>query len=142
MKNYLLIVSVVAVICITGCGTRQASNPAAETAAMKAAESWLALVDKGEYGKSWSEAAGYFKGAVQEEKWEGMIRPIRKPLGKVLSRKVKGKQYMTSMPGAPDGEYVIIQFDTSFEKKAAAIETVTPVLDDDGKWRVSGYFIK
>lgn len=49
---------------------------------------------------------------------------------------------MTSLPGAPDGKYVVIQYDTSFENKKAAVETVTPMLDKDGKWRVSGYYIK
>jgi len=37
---------------------------------------------------------------------------------------------------------VVIQFDSSFEHKQTAVETVTPMLDTDGKWRVSGYFIK
>ena len=49
---------------------------------------------------------------------------------------------MSSIPGAPDGEYVVIQFKTSFENKKSGIETVTPMLDKDGKWRVSGYYIK
>jgi hypothetical protein len=35
-----------------------------------------------------------------------------------------------------------VQFDTSFERKSAAVETVTPMIDPDGRWRVSGYFIK
>ena len=47
-----------------------------------------------------------------------------------------------ALPGAPDGEYVVIQYESSFEHKQSAIETVTPMLDTDGKWRVSGYFIK
>jgi len=46
------------------------------------------------------------------------------------------------MPGAPDGKYVIIQYDTVFENKASAVETVTPMVDPDGSWRVSGYFIR
>jgi hypothetical protein len=50
--------------------------------------------------------------------------------------------YTTQLPGAPDGEYVVLQYDTSFEHKKTAIETVTPVMDKDGKWRVSGYYIK
>jgi hypothetical protein len=28
------------------------------------------------------------------------------------------------------------------ENKAAAVETVTPMLDADGVWRVSGYFVR
>jgi hypothetical protein len=55
---------------------------------------------------------------------------------------MRTKNYKTSLPGAPDGEYVVIQFGTSFENKKTAIETVTPMLDKDGKWRVSGYYIK
>ncbi|MEW6584469.1 MAG: DUF4019 domain-containing protein, partial [Nitrospirota bacterium] len=54
---------------------------------------------------------------------------------------VKSKKYATSLPGAPDGEYVVIEFETSFENKKSAVETVTPMMDS-GKWRVSGYYIK
>jgi hypothetical protein len=46
------------------------------------------------------------------------------------------------MPGAPDGEYYVIQYDTSFEKKKSAVETITPMVDKEGKWRVSGYYIR
>ena len=111
-------------------------------AALSSAETWLSLVDEGKYSDSWNEAAGYFKGAVKQEKWQEMLQAVRKPLGKVISREVNTKSYHTSLPGAPDGEYVVIQFETSFENKKSAVETVTPMTDKDGKWRVSGYFIK
>ncbi len=79
---------------------------------------------------------------LTKEKWEQALEGVRPPLGKVLSRKVKSKQYATSLPGAPDGEYVVIQFETSFANKSTATETVTPMKDEDGKWRVSGYFVR
>ena len=60
----------------------------------------------------------------------------------MVSRKIKSQQYATSLPGAPDGEYVVIQYATTFENKADAVETVTPMLDKDGQWKVSGYYIK
>ena len=63
-------------------------------------------------------------------------------MGKLISREVKSAVYESSLPGVPDGEYVVIQFETSFENKKSAIETVTPMLEKDGKWRVSGYYIK
>jgi hypothetical protein len=66
----------------------------------------------------------------------------RKPLGALVSRKLKSAQYATSLPGAPDGQYVVIQYDTVFQNKSAAVETVTPMLDKDGHWRVSGYYIR
>ncbi|MBW1781478.1 MAG: DUF4019 domain-containing protein [Deltaproteobacteria bacterium] len=114
----------------------------AEAAALSAAEAWLSLVDRGQYEKSWNEAAQYFKDVVSEEQWEQAIRAARKPLGKNLSRKLMSKRYHTSLPGAPDGEYVVVQFKASFENKKSAIETITPMMDPDGKWRVSGYYIK
>ena len=110
--------------------------------AVDAAEIWLKLVDDGDYGKSWDEAAGYFKKAVSKDQWQSSLAAVRVPLGKVISREVKSKRYTKQLPGAPDGEYVVIEFDTSFENKSSAIETVTPMLDKDGLWRVSGYYIK
>jgi hypothetical protein len=122
------------------CGA--ASNPAAEEKAVKAAESWLALVDEGKYAQSWTAAAALLKNAVSEADWDRQVRGVRKPLGKVVSRTLKSKQYATSLPGAPDGQYVVLQYDTSFENKKSATETVTPMLEKDGSWRVSGYYIR
>jgi hypothetical protein len=113
-----------------------------EDSAVAAAAKWLSLVDQGQYAASWKEAAPYFKKAVKQKQWGQSLQAVRKPLGKLISRKVQSTIYTTSLPGAPDGEYVVIQFKTSFENKKSAIETVTPMMDKDGKWRVSGYFIK
>jgi len=113
-----------------------------EEQAVKAAEAWLALVDAGDYGASWDDAAQMFKRAVTKEQWEKMVQAVRPPLGQVESRAVKSATFATTLPGAPDGEYVVIQFETSFANKKAAIETVTPMKDPDGAWRVSGYYVK
>jgi Ethanolamine utilization protein EutJ (predicted chaperonin) len=113
-----------------------------EKAAVAAAEKWLALVDQGQYKESWKEAAEYFRNSVKEDQWVQAVRPVREPLGKLLSRKVKSSSYVTELPGAPDAEYVVVQFETSFENKKSAVETVTPMLEKDGQWRVSGYYIE
>ena len=114
----------------------------AEEPAVKAAAQWLALVDEGKYLESWNEAAQLFKGAVTGAQWKTSVMGARNPIGKLISRSVKSKQYTRSLPGAPDGEYLVIQYAASFENKKSAVETVTPMLDKDGKWRVSGYHIK
>jgi hypothetical protein len=118
------------------------ANEMAEKKAVESSNAWLKLVDDGQYSKSRETAAELFRNAVTKEQWNQSLNGVRKPLGKVIRRNVKSKQYTSSLPGAPDGEYVVIQYETSFENKKAAIETVTPVLDKDGKWRVSGYYIK
>ncbi|MFC1850211.1 DUF4019 domain-containing protein [candidate division CSSED10-310 bacterium] len=118
------------------------ANEKAESEAIQAAKTWLTLVDQGKNSESWKEAAHYFKNVVTKEQWSQTINGVRKPLGKLISRELKSKVYATTLPGAPDGEYVVIQFKTSFENKKSAVETVTPMRDKDGTWRVSGYFIK
>lgn len=110
--------------------------------ARRSAESWLALVDAGHYGQSWDQAASLFKQRVSKQQWETAVRKVRQPLGRVKSRELMGSQYLTQLPGVPDGEYVVIQYKTSFEHKKSAVETITPMRDTDGKWRVSGYFIR
>ncbi len=114
----------------------------AEKQAVAATQAWLALVDQGKYEQAWSTAAEYLKNAVDQQDFAKSVKAARKPLGNVKSREVKSKEYRTSLPGAPDGQYVVIQFKTSYENKKSAVETVTPMLDKDQKWRVSGYYIR
>ncbi len=119
-----------------------AEHAAEEKQAGEAARAWLALVDGGDYATSWDNAARLFKGAVTKEQWQQSLTGVRGPIGAVVSRELNSAQYATSLPGAPDGEYVVIQFATVFENKKSSVETVTPMLDEDGTWRVSGYYIK
>jgi uncharacterized protein DUF4019 len=112
-----------------------------EELAQQSSDAWLALTDQGKYADGYQEAAPYFKNAVTKDQWEAAMHASREPLGKILTRKLKSAAYTKTLPGAPDGEYVVIQYDSSFEHKQSAVETVTPMLDD-GKWRVSGYYIR
>jgi Protein of unknown function (DUF4019) len=111
-------------------------------AAQKSAEAWLQLVDAGQYGASWEATAPSFRSKVPKEQWETTLEKVRTPLGKAESRKLIGAKYTTELPNAPKGEYVVIQYDTSFADKGPAIETVTPMKHEDGSWRITGYFIR
>lgn len=111
-------------------------------AGISAAEEWLRLVDDEKYSASWEQSASFFKERVPDGQWETTLRQVRSPLGKTKSREVLKYQYATSLPGVPQGEYVVIQFKTSFDEKADAVETITPMMDADGQWRVSGYYIR
>jgi len=117
------------------------ADEASEKAALTSALAWLALADGGKYPETWDQAATYFRNALTKDQWVASLKGGRIPLGRVLSRKLKSKMYTKSLPGAPDGEYVVIMYDTQFENKASAVETVTAMLDKDGKWRVAGYLI-
>ncbi len=114
----------------------------ADKAAVSAAQVWLAAIDDGHYAESWTSGADYFRGAITQDKWVSALESARQPLGNLVSRKIKSAQPMTELPGAPDGQYVVMQFETSFAGKKSAIETVTFMLEKDGKWKAAGYFIK
>ncbi len=115
---------------------------AQEKAAQVAAETWLTLLDDGKYPESWQTAATFFQGMVSQDKWVAQVGMVRTAFGKASGRKLRVIQYRTSVPGAPDGEYVVLQYEATFENKKSAIETITPMLDKDGAWKVSGYYIK
>ena len=104
--------------------------------------SWLALTDTGQYESSWDSASALFKAAVSKEDWEKSLCAVRTPIGALEIREMATSKFSTTLPGAPDGEYVVFQFNSSFEHKATALETVTAMKDADGAWRLAGYFIK
>lgn len=112
-----------------------------EEAAVTAAREWLTLVDEGRYGESWDESSELLRNAIQREDWERQAGSVRSPFGAVLSRELDSSTSMTEIPGAPDGQYVVIEFATAFENKAHAVERVTPRLED-GVWRVAGYYVR
>lgn len=121
---------------------KSTSHETAEAAAVDAAKAWLTLTDSGQYGESWEQASAYLKNVVTKDQFVQSLRGALGPFGELISRKVESTQYETTLPGAPDGEYVVIRFRSSFQSKKEAIETVTPMMEADGRWKVSGYYIK
>ena len=139
MKFTLALLSF-AVLVGTAPHARGSDHP--EIAAESAALAWLGLVDAGQYSASWDAASALFRQHILQSQWQTAAANARAPLGALKSRKVQSATFTRSVPGAPDGEYVIVTFASSFENKGSAIETVTPMLDTDGSWRVSGYYIR
>lgn len=127
-------------VAVLASGICFAASP--EKKAEIAAKNWLKLVDGKNYAKSYDDAALFFKAMVKKDDWVSTLSNLRSMLRGVESRKLISKKYETKMPGAPDGEYVILVYKTRFEKKADAREVIVPMLDRDGRWRVSGYHIQ
>jgi len=134
------LVSLVILVALVACSPQASKEETRQAEA--AAQNWLALIDAADYSQSWDAAAAYFKNSISQSQWASRISATRSPLGGLKFRHESSTRFTRSLPGAPDGEYVVIQFSTSFEHKASAIETVTPMKDADGQWRVSGYYIR
>lgn len=119
-----------------------AGNEEAVAKAREAAQAWLSLADAGDGARSWQAASAHFRAAVSTESWQRSLAAVRGPLGAVKGRTLKSATFTKSLPGVPDGEFVVIVYATRFENKASATETVTPMKEKDGSWKVSGYYIK
>ena len=123
---------------------RQGFATAAEPteAARVSVAAWLGRLDAADYSATWSTAAEAFKVAVTTQGWRQAAQAVRAPLGQLRTRGEKSATVTRTLPGAPDGLYVVFQFSTVFENKAQAVETVTAKQESDGTWKVAGYFIK
>ena len=113
-----------------------------EQVSIRAAESWLGLIDSAQYEESWNTAAAAFKAAVTAEKWASAMKSVREPMGKLQTRKLQSATHTAMLPGVPDGDYIVILYETSFEHKATSQETVIMSREKDGIWRTAGYYIK
>lgn len=137
VRSFILFAVVLAVLSLAGLAQEKPAE-----VAQRSDEVWLALTDAGRYAESWKTAGEAFQVGVTKEKWESAMRSVRLPMGKLKTRKVQDAVYSTTLPGAPDGEYVVAHFATRFEHKQVAVETVVSTREKDGEWRVVGYFIK
>ena len=103
-----------------------------------AAQGWLLLLDRRDWGTAWETAAGMFRGSVPLGTWMDGIPKVRADLGALVERTPAAAEYKTQLPGRPTGDYVTTVFVSKFEQREVE-ELVTTVREPDGKWRVTGY---
>lgn len=107
-----------------------------------AAAAWLGAVDAGDAVSSWEAAGAAFRAATTPESWREQLRAARGPLGALTSRTLAVEQRLDGLPGAPPGEYIVRQYHSVYGGVRAVVETLTLLREDDGAWRVVGYFIR
>ena len=124
-----------------GLGRPVGGRPDWEREAEDAARSWLRLVDDGRQRASWTSAAPLLRQEVGPAQWDAALRAARAPLGRCFWRKLQSCAALEGPTGDLRGPYVVIRFESVFERRSRAAETITPVLGPDGRWRVAAYFI-
>ena len=135
MRRWLLTPLTATVLSVTW------SAHAASAGGAQVALTWLAIVDHGSYAESWTASGALFRSNISDAEWLAKIKPTRKPLGPVMSRRLTSEKQATSLPGVPDGQYDVLTFSTEFAAKHDAVETVV-LADEPGGWKVDGYFIR
>ena len=112
----------------------------AEEEASTSGQKWLSLLDDQKYEESWKQAASMFRDQVTEEQWLVSLKRFREPLGAMISRNTSRVDFTKSLRGAPDGDYAIVHFTTSFKNKSDVTERLT-LVKADGKWQMAAYAI-
>jgi hypothetical protein len=95
------------------------------------ARQWLVLVDDKNFAQSWKDAGKAFQNRQTVDAWASDAGAKRVPLGAVASRDLKSIDLSRN-------NVAVIRYDTSFARKAAALETVTLTFENDG-WVVTDY---
>jgi DNA-binding CsgD family transcriptional regulator len=109
----------------------------AETAAADAARRWLALLDTGDWERSWQATGESFQSLNTSTAWAQASQRIRAPLGAIRSRELVQADFA---PAPPQG-YWTIKFRASYANKANAIEVVS-LAAEEGAWKVVGITIE
>lgn len=110
-----------------------------EDAARKAADKWLALLDEGKYPDAWKQASKHSRPQISNDEWHAQLKSMREAAGALKSRNFTSAKASKTHPGAPDGDYMILEYASSFDKKSKATEIV--VLSREGGWKIAGYSI-
>ena len=122
------------------CPEQHNHNDEAVAAAKTAAQEWLAFFDDEQYEATWEQASPFFQSKIGAEQWATRIKQTKKRrpvLDSLQSRSVAAAQYTESLPNAPTGKYVVIQYEATYADERW-IETVT-LKKEDETWRVAGY---
>lgn len=119
----------------------QTASKADSMAARAAAKSWLGLVDRGQYAASWKAASKQFQGAVDTAKWSTALKEARGPFDPLANRTEASLHFVTNPPGAPQGEYAMLQYHAKAKSGGDVTERVV-LVHQGGAWKAAGYFIK
>ncbi len=118
-----------------GCGE---SSPEAERAAVAATVPILERLDAGDYDAVRDAASPLLKEQVSPEEWLVQVEALRGPLGTHKSRAVGAVTYVTNPWGAPQGEYVIVSYDSHWQN-GSIHENLSMQRQPNGAWALAGY---
>lgn len=107
--------------------------------AARAANDYVETIDKELYAKSWNKGDQIFQHTISQNEWANALTQNRKPLGKVISRKLKDERLAMDPQGLPKGAYMVVEYQTSFERAPHSGEVLTLRHDDNGDWKVLTY---
>jgi hypothetical protein len=109
---------------------------------IEAGKKWLQLLDAGKPGAAWDVASNQLQSGVPRDKFIAEMRRVRQPLGKLSSRTPVKFARAHDLPGAPSGDYAIIEYDAEYANGKRLSEQLIWAIAEGDIWRVAGYFYR
>jgi len=107
--------------------------------AAQAAEEFVELLDQGKFAETWARGAALFQRTISQQEWSLAVQLARQKLGRVKSRTLKDEKPAWDPVGLPKGAYMVVEYNTSFERAPHSGELLTLMEEKNGSWKVLTY---
>ncbi|MFO7767061.1 MAG: DUF4019 domain-containing protein [Pelovirga sp.] len=109
--------------------------------AVSAAERFARIIDSGNSSAAYSQASPLLRLVQKEQEFVSAIERAHLLLGPVQQRQLTALRSIGSYPRLPDGDYLIVQFETRTLHKNKAAEIIL-LRHQGGTWLVADYSIR
>jgi hypothetical protein len=116
-------------------------HTAEEQAAERQALGFLGYLDNGRFADSYAYTGMLIRSQLDREVFASQVEKARTGTGALQARELIDAGYSTTVPGAPEGQYVVLHYRSSFANRPDTVETLTLAMAK-GYWRVDGWYIK
>src|ERR1700678_407628 len=109
-------------------------HAAEELAAERQALGFLGYLDHGRYADSYAYTGILIRNQLDREAFATQVEKDRAGTGTIQSRELVDASYTTTLAGAPEGQYVVLRYHSSFANRPDTVETLTLAFAK-GYWR-------
>jgi hypothetical protein len=112
-----------------------------EQAAQRQALGFLGYLDGGRFADSYAYTGSLMRSQLDREAYAAKVQSSRASVGTLQGRELIDAIPTQTVPGAPDGQYIVLHYHANFSNFSDAVETITLAFSK-GYWRIVGYYIK
>lgn len=99
---------------------------------------FLALIDDGKYSESWESLAHLVRDKVNQKEWLEKLDKARSRSGGLVQRVQTSARSATALKDSPEGEYIILSYESDFQSAEDVSEYVAVMREGDS-WKVASY---
>jgi hypothetical protein len=138
MKKYLLIA--IAGFLLTTVSAPINAEINNQSIAIETAEKFFELIEHGELEQAFNSTTEIHKDHKVKEAWINSNLIQKKYYGSFINRSIKTITSKTTIPGHPDGTYLTVIYETTFQNKEKVYERIDLMLVSENIWKVTEYF--